>query len=164
MNKIQIKFIKGFTLIELMVVVAIIGLLSSIAVVALNNARAEARDAKRLADMDAIQNALELYYNDYGVYPNPECFGLPSIANCTSVLEPGNWIPDLMPEYMSVLPNDPINTGGTDPLSYFYTRLPGAIEDREQYYYLMTKLESGEQIDPCSAPWNGWTVRCGGNY
>jgi len=60
---------KGFTLIELLVVVAIIGLLATMSIVALNSARARARDAKRVADIKQIQTALELYYNDKGLYP-----------------------------------------------------------------------------------------------
>jgi len=55
---------KGFTLIELLVVVAIIGLLATMSIVALNTARAKARDAKRVGDIKQIQTALELYYND----------------------------------------------------------------------------------------------------
>ncbi|OJI07839.1 hypothetical protein BK004_00110 [bacterium CG10_46_32] len=60
---------KGFTLIELLVVIAIIGLLSTLAVVALNNARAKGRDAKRVADVKTIQTALELYFADKNTYP-----------------------------------------------------------------------------------------------
>lgn len=59
----------GFTLIELLVVISIIGLLSTLAVVALNNARMKSRDAKRLSDIRQIQTALELYFNDSNDYP-----------------------------------------------------------------------------------------------
>ena len=60
---------KGFTLIELLVVVAIIGLLATLSTVALNTARAKARDAKRVGDVKQMQTALELYYGDQGGYP-----------------------------------------------------------------------------------------------
>lgn len=60
---------KGFTLIELLIVIAIIGVLTTIAVVALGSARRKARDAKRVADVKAIQNALELYYQESNGYP-----------------------------------------------------------------------------------------------
>ena len=60
---------KGFTLIELLVVVAIIGLLAAMSVIALNSARAKARDSKRVGDIKQMQTALELYYNDNGRYP-----------------------------------------------------------------------------------------------
>ena len=60
---------KGFTLIELLVVIAIIGLLSTLSVLALNGARARARDAKRISDIKQIQTALEMYYNENNAYP-----------------------------------------------------------------------------------------------
>jgi len=60
---------KGFTLIELLVVIAIIGLLSTLSVLALNSARAKARDAKRISDVKQLQTALEMYYNDNNDYP-----------------------------------------------------------------------------------------------
>ena len=63
------KVKRGFTLIELLVVIAIIGLLSTLSILALNTARARARDVKRVADVKQIQTSLEMYFNDMGVYP-----------------------------------------------------------------------------------------------
>ena len=60
---------RGFTLIELLVVIAIIGLLSTLSILALNQARARARDARRVADVAQIRTALEMYYNDMNNYP-----------------------------------------------------------------------------------------------
>ena len=51
---------KGFTLIELLVVIAIIALLSTLAVVSLNNARAKARDAKRISDVKQLSTLIEM--------------------------------------------------------------------------------------------------------
>lgn len=58
--------IKGFTLVELLVVVAIIGLLASIVLVSMGAARQKARDSKRQADIRQIGTAMELYYPDNG--------------------------------------------------------------------------------------------------
>jgi len=60
---------RGFTIIELLVVVAVIGTLSSIVLAILSDARLDARDKRRVADVQQIQKALELYYVDHNTYP-----------------------------------------------------------------------------------------------
>jgi len=75
---------KAFTLIELLVVIAIIGILTTIAVVALNNARAKARDVKRVADVKQVQTALELFFNDKGRYPTTDEWDSGSIYSTSS--------------------------------------------------------------------------------
>jgi len=60
---------KGFTLLELLVVIGIIGLLASILVVNLTSARKRARDTKRVADIRNLQTASEDYYGKNGKYP-----------------------------------------------------------------------------------------------
>jgi type II secretion system protein G len=94
---------QGFTLIELLVVVAIIGLLATLSIVALNNARARARDARRVADIKQIQTALELYYNDQGSYPTANIISAGTVATNSIV-------------YMGTVPTAPTpfdNTSGT---------------------------------------------------
>jgi len=62
---------KGFTLVELLVVIAIIAILSTLSVVALNSARTKARDARRLSDIKQIRTALEMYFDSNMAYPDP---------------------------------------------------------------------------------------------
>ncbi|OGE25500.1 hypothetical protein A3C26_02205 [Candidatus Daviesbacteria bacterium RIFCSPHIGHO2_02_FULL_39_12] len=59
----------GFTLVELLVVVAIIAVLSIIGMAAYGNVQKNARDAKRKGDIHIIRNALEEYYMDNKSYP-----------------------------------------------------------------------------------------------
>lgn len=75
---------KAFTLIELLVVIAIIGLLSTLSVIALNSARAKARDAKRISDVKQMQVALEMYYNDMATYPDTASGGAAIASNSTT--------------------------------------------------------------------------------
>lgn len=59
----------GFTLIELMVVIAIIGIIMGIIAVNVNSARVSGRDAKRLGDVRQMATSFEQYYVQNGVYP-----------------------------------------------------------------------------------------------
>lgn len=65
----QQKQQQGLSLIEGLVITGIVGLLGTLAAVALDSARERARDAKRLADVVRTQAALELYFNDNNSYP-----------------------------------------------------------------------------------------------
>lgn len=73
------KLRTGFTLVEILIVVSIIGLLASIVLVGLGSFRARGRDARRVADVREIQNALELYYGKVGLYPAGNWSGLKQI-------------------------------------------------------------------------------------
>ena len=59
----------GFTIVELLIVIVVIGILAAITIVAFNGIQGRARDAERSQDTAAIQKILELYYIDKGVYP-----------------------------------------------------------------------------------------------
>jgi prepilin-type N-terminal cleavage/methylation domain-containing protein len=60
---------RGFTLIEILIVVAIIAILASIVIVGLGPAQQSGRDARRISDLQSMRNALQLYYNKCGLYP-----------------------------------------------------------------------------------------------
>ncbi|MEL7568047.1 MAG: prepilin-type N-terminal cleavage/methylation domain-containing protein [Dehalobacterium sp.] len=61
---------RGFTLIELMMVLMILGILVSIAIPRFTGKISEAEDVKTQADIKIIQNAVDLYFLDYGAYPS----------------------------------------------------------------------------------------------
>jgi len=61
---------KGFTLIEMLIVIAIIGILSALILVGLSQFRMRGRDARRIADVKQVQNGLEIYYTRNLAYPS----------------------------------------------------------------------------------------------
>jgi len=93
----QIKKNFGFSLIELLVVISIIGVLSAVLVANFMGMRERARDAQKIQDLYAIKNALRMYYNDNQSYPtNPNVMTpCSSSENCLSDLLSGGYITSL---------------------------------------------------------------------
>jgi prepilin-type N-terminal cleavage/methylation domain-containing protein len=60
---------KGFTLVELLVSISIIGVLTAILMMNLVGARERSRDAQKIQDLNSLKNALRMYYNDNNAYP-----------------------------------------------------------------------------------------------
>jgi len=79
-NKILTKFNLGFTLVELLVVISIIGILTVISASTYSSAQIKARDSQRKSDLDQISKALMLYYADNGVFPAEFPFGNSSVG------------------------------------------------------------------------------------
>jgi type II secretion system protein G len=75
MNNYQVKQRKGFTLIEIMLVIALIGILVAAGLGSFTSSQTKGRDSKRKNDLSHMAEALEIYYNDIGQYPNSDGSG-----------------------------------------------------------------------------------------
>lgn len=93
---------RGFSLIEIMVVVVILGILAALVVPKIMNRPDEARAVKAKQDVLAIQNALDLYKLDNGAYPTTDQGLQALVEKPTSSPIPNNW-----QVYLKSLPKDP---------------------------------------------------------
>ncbi len=115
---------RGFTLIELMVVISIISLLSSIVLASVKTVRMKARDARRKEDLHSIYTALHLYYDTNGYLPHTSNNTSDGDSDCgtwdysndqanTGINDP--WLKFLEPYFGGAVPRDPINEPCSPP-------------------------------------------------
>jgi type II secretion system protein G len=120
----------GFTLVELLVVVAIIGLLTGVVVISITNVKAKARDAQRVSDINTINTALNMYHNDFNAYPIYDGYITTTDALSTALRNAGA---------LSSVPKDPLNYGN---YRYYYQSVNGG--DFYLQYYLETNSIQGK--------------------
>ena len=108
----QLPKLRGFTLIEILVVISIIGILATVGLANFMPSLAKGRDAQRLDDARKVIAALEQYKADYGTYPVV-------VGWVTSTSASPSWIPGISPTYIEKAPIDPRNTVTKD-LIYQY--------------------------------------------
>ncbi len=117
---------KGFTLVEILVVVTIISLLASIAAISYSRFIKQSRDSRRKTDIEQIRAAIELYRNFKSAYPSALTFdGTGEVSDAGVV-------------YMSRVPSDPLSASDTNNTYYYASS--GTFQD----YTICAYLEGGE--------------------
>ncbi len=162
MPNINKKKSLGFTLIEVLIVISIIGVLAAVGFVSYSSAQSSARDSKRKQDLSSLATALELYYGVNRSYPAAAGDGYYISTN-----NPQTWLPELLSpsKFINVLPVDPLNTGDPkidDTTSYgysYWSNPDGVCGATNTHYLLETKLENPDDSDSNK---NKNYVRCDG--
>lgn len=139
----------GFTLLELMIVIVILGVLVGIILANFQSSMIRSRDAQRKSDLRQIAEAIELYYSDrtnqWFKFPRPDANGEGKIRGCgedadTDTCDWGDVFSNTTTEpdtiYMIRLPADP-----REAMQYFYT------SDGLEYYQIYARLENTEDKD-----------------
>ena len=119
---------EGFTLLELLIVIVIIGILAVLIVPNLASGPQRARDSQRKSDLRNVKTALETYYNDNNGYPGGTYATLGA---------------DLTPDYIKTVPTDPKSNA-----DYVYTPSPSGCADGVcTSYILQATLENTKDGD-----------------
>jgi len=132
----------GFTLLELMIVIAIIGILVTIGTFAFLSAQKKARDSRRKSDIDQVAKSLEMYVSDVGRYPagttgEGKIVGCADATGTVGTCEWGGSFSNTQKSeiYMVKLPKDP-----TESRTYYYERVGNG-------YRLYARQENTEDGD-----------------
>ena len=131
----------SFKLIELLIVIAFLGVLAALLTGNFFTSLKKGRDAKRKTDLEQTQRALEMYYEDKRTYPTFNIFANPNYSLCETKIAASCGSEKV---YMQKLPDDPIS--GKD---YEYV---SAGTD----YKLFACLENNQQMLPYVS--SGYTI------
>lgn len=141
----------GFTLIEIIVSLFIIGLIITIANISINKVREKGRDVKRIDNIKQIQLALEMYRRDVGSYPETLNFG-------EQLVNPSN--SNIV--YLDKIPTNLFYKGSNCPNEeYAYTLDDGKYEIEFCLENFQTEIESNYNCATVSGISNGRCFQCG---
>lgn len=145
---------RGFTLVELLVVLAILSVLVTVTIAAFRSSQSRGRDAERKSDLKQIANAVELFYSDYGKYPFDTgtvlnaCPYDPSTGNGSACSWGSGEFTDGKTVYIKTVPKDP-NSGS----HYYYRIVPGSNNQKFQVFAYLENTQDPQCLGGnCATP------------
>ena len=140
LRKLKLRNNFAFTLIEVLVVLAVIGILTTIVVGGFRRTQRRGRDVQRKSDLKQMARAMEIYLSDYGNYPPSAANG--RIMGCPAETTACEWSSGEFRDatgniYFKNLPADPLSNQ-----SYFYRAF-----DSNQKYQIFARLENPKDQD-----------------
>lgn len=176
------KIKKSFTLIEILIVISIISIISAVIFVNVRSSQSRARDTRRVADLEALNNAIQMYYRENGHFPSlPENCGVYSEDygwhSAVSSKDAPNWvshnarpkcvtsdfIAGLSPDFLASLPSDPgpeFKLSGLDARGIVYIHTLSPAPDRRECYKLLLYYPENRNNQRYRSLWD--QVRDGG--
>jgi len=133
---------KGFTLIEIMIVVVILSILASLIIPRIMNRPDQARVVKAQQDMRALESALNMYRLDNYHYPTTNQGLQALVSKPAGQPEPAHW----QQAYLDKLPKDPWGQ------PYLYL-MPGKHGDFDLFTHGADKRKGGEETDADLGNW-----------
>lgn len=112
----------GFTIVELLIVIVVIGILAAVSLVAYGNIKDRSTYAKMRTELSSLNKAVQLYYAENGSYPITPAGASGQVCSghwCGWLHSTGDdFIPGLSPKYVSVTPQLPVTYANSDTYLY----------------------------------------------
>lgn len=120
----------GFTIVELLIVIVVIGILAAITVVAFNGVQDRAKFTRMQSDLKSMQKAIEIYHADNGTYPNT------GGSHRYQRVSGDSFIPGLVPKYIGNLPEitDGPSGSGTNNTYIYQSNAAGTTYSLQRLY------------------------------
>jgi prepilin-type N-terminal cleavage/methylation domain-containing protein len=138
----------GFTIVELLIVIVVIGILAAITTVAYNGIQLRTRDTIRVSDLRSIHKSIELYKAENGSYPLPANGSLNWTGNCVTFGSVKNYITGIS-AYVSSSPLDP-KWKDTDNRCYLYRS--NGVDFMILAWNSMENICGGDPSNACNPP------------